>query len=1757
MHDLTKRIAEYQRTNDISLLYAPEADREAMLYVKELAIEYDHQSWSEACRALGLLHWYRFLDERLANEGLAAAAYFSVVNDLDPAAVPLPLQEFMVAQDFDLHSYSRGHEYEQAKSFRAYYQQTGHPHLLWTAVRVLRWATAEMTLENPARSEAMASLGATLVELFGSVGDVEVLDDAIAILREASASAPAADPALGGYLNNLGGALCQRGGHGKGRLADLDEAVRVLREAVQLAVPADNVITGRLCNLGVALTEYATRAEDSAALDEAIAVLRRGVMKGKAGSQSLVKYLAMLGKALGIRAERIGAESDHLESRDVWSRAVNLSRRRDSKDLPLALTGLSAQLLHLFRREQDKLALVQAIALLHESAVLTHPASEGHRSALSLLSTALTFRHGQPGGDPEADDLWQHYLASVSLTVGQNQRASELEHLSDLLWRRYRRTDDEADLREALAVMQMMVAVAPSRVARAAALSEVANAARFAFERFGNEDDLARALAAAQASVAITDPDNSMTSRRLFQLGVILWRRIEARYEDALAVQALAALRTALASGHLRLPQRVDTLAVLGNVIILRADAQMPDVSLDEAVDCLREALRICADDHVNRRGYLFMLGRALLSRHEVTQSHQDFSDAIEAFTLSSGSDYQLLARLSQMAIGQYVGQRTALALEQACSLAQRAMTAVESATANRTEQAHVAGILADAMYMRWEADRGSESGSALAEAALRRSFDLLPEGHADRLKVGFKLHDVLLQQSSSSHNELQQGESFQILSVLASEFLSMKGSISASDDASTGRDALYHVTVIKLLLKHYYLSEDEGSFRTAVTMLREFMNQDEDTSGELAQWASSLLSAVLFLHYERTGAPEDLDEAIEMQRTLRTFDDRVELGGMLISRFEIADDAATLNEAIEVLRGCVNDATHQMGRSETLRLLGVCLRYRYEYFGQISALGESITCGQEAVNLADSEEQRLRCMSAVAGALREDAERQSDLAALDAATDIMREALNGAQPGDPARAVRLSALAPFLHRRYSWTRDSDDLDEAVELGRQSIDESKPLDPDLPTRLTNFASALVSRYDRKRDSSDLAEAIASIRRALRLTPAGHAQVGIRLGQLSVALQTEGEVEDSDSTIDEAVRTAEQAVETIREGHFMLAILLINQGQVRYARYQRSGDLNDLASAIDALRRAVATASDHPTRAAARWKLGDLLVVKARRAKDVSILREALPLFETAADSETADTGVRVSACASWGNAAAELEDWPLALRASKLGVELASRLVARSLGRDDQEHEVAGFADIAALAATAAVRCGEPGQAVELLEQGRGILLARAFDSRSELSDLEEKDPSLAEEVKRCSHELDLLAQSEPGLGLAVGPRISRSRTEALARWNHVIDSVRRVPGFSNFFLPPTVDALSAAARTGSVVYVNVTARGSFALFLEREGVMRPALELSAATYSEVTQLARECAQVTSVAHLSDIDVLEEANERLLDVLDKLWILIAEPVLRELGIDGPPEPGKPWPRIHWCPVGQIAFLPLHAAGRYSRERATGVASVLDRAVSCYVPTARALMLDRRRVTDLEANATGRSGMLAVAVPYMPGQRDLPNALNEVERLENDFNADTLVAGEAKRARVLAELPRYGSVHFACHAYSDSLRPSQSHLLLYDRPLTVLDIARLHQRRAELAFLSACSTARPTDQLTDEAIHLSSAFQLAGYAHVIATLWPVRDSIADRMTEAIYAHINNMGTTNALAEACHTAVRNLRQEFPDLPMVWAAHIHAGP
>ncbi len=249
-------------------------------------------------------------------------------------------------------------------------------------------------------------------------------------------------------------------------------------------------------------------------------------------------------------------------------------------------------------------------------------------------------------------------------------------------------------------------------------------------------------------------------------------------------------------------------------------------------------------------------------------------------------------------------------------------------------------------------------------------------------------------------------------------------------------------------------------------------------------------------------------------------------------------------------------------------------------------------------------------------------------------------------------------------------------------------------------------------------------------------------------------------------------------------------------------------------------------------------------------------------------------------------------------------------------------------------------------------------------------------------------------------------------------------------------------------------------------------------------------------------------------------------------------------------------------------------------------VSSYTPTVRALRHARRtsggRVLPPDAPVRG----LIVAMPTtpgVPGLGRLPYVAAEAELLRRHLpdsvllrepdpaDADVPLTEPPTKPAVLRHLPDCTIAHFACHGASHPADPSRSLLLLHDHasdPFTVASLAPVRLDHARLAYLSACRTAAVGNvELIEESIHLTSAFQLAGFPHVVGTLWEIRDQTAAAVADAFYTHLRTPAgalDTSRSAWALHQAVRDLRdgQDLPGaldrtkVPYLWAAYLHTG-
>jgi CHAT domain-containing protein len=208
--------------------------------------------------------------------------------------------------------------------------------------------------------------------------------------------------------------------------------------------------------------------------------------------------------------------------------------------------------------------------------------------------------------------------------------------------------------------------------------------------------------------------------------------------------------------------------------------------------------------------------------------------------------------------------------------------------------------------------------------------------------------------------------------------------------------------------------------------------------------------------------------------------------------------------------------------------------------------------------------------------------------------------------------------------------------------------------------------------------------------------------------------------------------------------------------------------------------------------------------------------------------------------------------------------------------------------------------------------------------------------------------------------------------------------------------------------------------------------------------------------------------------------------------------------GRDRPRVHWCPVGALAFLPIHAAGVYSQGR---LECCSDYVISSYTPTLSALRRARMNSVPMTRQSLVLLAAAASASSALPGWSLLGNVRSEITHVVRLARAtdyvEVLECGNTSAAKVhevVAALPRAHIVHLACHGIQDQNDPLSSGFCLSDGKLTVSELMEIKLDHAFLAFLSACETAKGDKEQPDQAIHLAAAMLFCGFRSVVATMW---------------------------------------------------------
>ncbi|KAJ3575390.1 hypothetical protein NPX13_g4046 [Xylaria arbuscula] len=612
-----------------------------------------------------------------------------------------------------------------------------------------------------------------------------------------------------------------------------------------------------------------------------------------------------------------------------------------------------------------------------------------------------------------------------------------------------------------------------------------------------------------------------------------------------------------------------------------------------------------------------------------------------------------------------------------------------------------------------------------------------------------------------------------------------------------------------------------------------------------------------------------------------------------------------------------------------------------------------------------------------------------------------------------------------------------------------------------------------------------------------------------------------------------VQVARQAVEATPEAHPNRATFLNSLGIRLGDRYSRTGNMGDLEESIQVARQAVeATPEDHPDRATFLNSLGSHLGDRYSRTGAMADLDEAYELFLIALHLYTSPISSRITSGRQLLTSSLIFRDTQEAHQIAQTTIQLIPLLAPRASQNTDKQHLLLQVAGLASDAAAISLQAGKNTvAAIEMLETGRSILTTAVYDLRTDVSALQEHHPMLAETFISLRDKLDVQVSSNSTLitsqDLAFAARDeANQRREANKQLDALIEKIRAQPGFERFLLPPSKVDMQKAATDGPIVVVNVSQHRCDALIIELLDIRTVALP-----------------------QLSQKDI-ESRNCQSLETLAWLWDAILCPVLDALGFTETPSDGC-WPHVWWIPTGPLVRFPLHAAGNHL-DRVS--ATALDRVISSYNSSIKAIIHARQQQTS-QGSVVGRHVTL-VAMEDTPEQASLRFASEEINAVRTVCESIQLhpIQPEPYKKKILSSLETSWIFHFAGHSGANSTSPLHSQLLLRDWAEDALTVQSLLETNISstspfLAYLSACGTGENRNEdLADEGIHLTAACQLAGFRHVIGTLWSVDDRLCVDMASSVYGVLRDDATNNGgitdrtISSGLHHATRKLRDRW---------------
>ncbi|CZR45932.1 uncharacterized protein FPRO_11379 [Fusarium proliferatum ET1] len=724
-----------------------------------------------------------------------------------------------------------------------------------------------------------------------------------------------------------------------------------------------------------------------------------------------------------------------------------------------------------------------------------------------------------------------------------------------------------------------------------------------------------------------------------------------------------------------------------------------------------------------------------------------------------------------------------------------------------------------------------------------------------------------------------------------------------------------------------------------------------------------------------------------------------------------------------------------------------------------------------------------------------------------------------------------LRVRLPFILRTitlllYEESGSLGDIEMAASYSRQVLPFVPNDIEDRANPLDEFARTLFKKYQVQENPDILTVGIPLSRDAISATPEGHPELPARVANLGAWLLRRYERNGNTNDLREAIEKTELAISLLDKDNFNQLRFLTNLGIMLFRQLELTWDENDpeqaeiMASRADIGRGLHVNSIAHP-----------LLGIEAAR--------DAIRIFKFHGRLEEANS-------------------------LTQKALQLLPMACHPTIAQQEQQHAIQQMSRFAAEACSLSLLVGKTQEALLSIEFSCELILYHLIKYRNKL-------PLLEQQSKRSAERFDQLrsAAAQPVdtvNQVTIQDRIVPEAQDFAHDHDFELAVIRNLPNFQNFLTLPNLDDLVKGVTDGSIVIVNITALSSDAIIILPSGKGIRSLNLPKATsvgnlfldkYSKAFGRVRKSQGLEEPDIESDKDLYDE------QFLSWLWTACVSPIVKEI-VES--QSSSSTSRVWWIGTGIASRFPFHAAGNSE-------GSTLDNVISSYIPSITSLIEAKASVTcsGINGNNGDRNSLRIVMTPRDSDECQPPEPTDVRRIIEEALGVTFKVVAlsEPSLEETLQSLRRSQVIHFICDGYSDPLKPSQSYIQVHrclslgagEEKLTVeLTSNNTTLDKSQIAFLSLYPSAEgKAKQSTDGGLGIISAFQLAGFKHVVGSLSNSDGASHAHVTESFYQSIKENGLVEnadwVVAEALHDALRNARDHDKD-PHWWAPYVHSG-